>query len=88
MSDENVLPFDPGTIAISISRHFGTTRMRHWGWSEEDVRTALRHAERVERVGKQKLDVWIRWHGSKKLVFSHDPEEDRVTIITATEGRG
>jgi len=60
--------------------------MRKWNWDDHDIREALQDAHRIERVGKEKIEVWVRKHGSKKLVLAYDKESDIVTVITGTEG--
>jgi len=59
--------------------------MRRWGWSYRDIRDALGEAHDAKRVGKRKLEVWVRKGGSKKLVIAYDETTDVVTVITGTE---
>jgi hypothetical protein len=82
-----VLPFDLDDIRIEPSKHFRNTKMRKWNWDIHDLREALRDADRVVRRGRNKLEVWTRKGGSKKLVLAHYPSDRLVFVITGTEGR-
>ncbi len=82
-----MLPFDPDAVRIEPSKHFRNTRMRKWGWSVEDLREALRDPSRVRRVGKRKVEVWVRKDGTKKLVIGFGSGEGFIVVITGTEGR-
>ncbi len=83
---ENVYPFDPASCRLRIAKHFRNTKMRKWDWDDHDLREALQYAHKVERRGKEKFEVWVRKHGSKKLVLAYDKENDTVSVITGTEG--
>jgi len=81
-----VLPFDLDNVRIEPSKHFRNTKMRKWNWDIHDLRDALRGADRVVRRGRNKLEVWTRKGGSKKLILAHYPRELLVLVITGTEG--
>ena len=83
---ENVYPFDPASCRLRIAKHFRNTKMRKWDWDDHDLREALQDARRIEKHGKEKIEVRVRKKGSKKLVLAYDKENDIVTIITGTEG--
>jgi hypothetical protein len=81
-----VLPFDPDEVRIEPSKHFRNLRMRKWDWDVHDLREALRQPVRVAARGSQKMEVWVRKGGSKKLVLCYYREERLVLVITGTEG--
>lgn len=80
------LPFDVDKVRILLSTHFRRTKMGAWEWGEADLREALREVYRVDRVGRSKFEVWVRKHGSKKIVFAYYPDELEINVITGTEG--
>lgn len=82
-----MLPFDPKDCPVEPSKHFRNTRMRKWDWDISDLRDALERAHRIVRRGRNKLEVWTRKDGSKKLIIAYYPEEPMVLVITGTEGR-
>ena len=81
-----MLPFNPDEVRIEPSKHFRNTMMRKWDWDLHDLRDALREASKVVVHGKDKLEVWCRKGGSKKLVLAYYEEENMVFVITGTEG--
>lgn len=81
-----MLPFNPDEVLIEPSKHFRNTKMRKWDWDLHDVRDALREADKVVSRGKNKLEVWCRKGGSKKLVLAYHADERMVFVITGTEG--
>ncbi len=81
-----MLPFDPDEVSIEPSKHFRNTKMRKWDWDVHDLRDALRAAHRTVRRGRNKLEVWTRKGGSKKLVLAYYPDEECVLVVTGTEG--
>jgi hypothetical protein len=82
-----VLPFDVGSVRIEPSKHFRISKMRKWGWSVADLRLALQEPIKVVRVGKRKVEIWVRRDVSKKLVIGHEPGEAFIVVITGTEGK-
>ena len=81
-----MLPFDPDTVVLEPSKHFRNAKMRKWDWDLHDVRDALRGAYRVVRQGRNKLEVWTRKGGSKRLHVVYDVDADILFIINGTEG--
>jgi len=81
-----VLPFDLYDVRIEPSKHFRNTKMRKWNWDIHDLREALHDADRVVRRGRNKLEVWTRKGGSKKLIFAYYPCDRLVFVITGTVG--
>lgn len=81
-----MLPFDVETVHIEVSKHFRNTWMRRWGWTHDDLRSALQEAYRVTRVGRRKWEVMIRKRGGRKLVIVYEAYVDEVFIITGAEG--
>ena len=70
------------------SKHLRNTWMRRWGWDLHDHRKALREANRVNRVGRSKYEVYTRYGAGKgkscKLIAAVYPEE--IFVITGAEG--
>ena len=62
--------------------------MRKWDWDMHDLRTALKEAYKVDRVGRHKYEVYTRYRAnerkSRKLIVVEYPEE--VFVITGAEG--
>jgi len=81
-----LLPFDPGTVAITVSKHFRNTWMRKWGWDHHDLREALRASYRASRIGKGKWELYVRKKGEKKLVMVYDVASNELFVITGAEG--
>ena len=82
-----MLPFDPDEVLLEPSKHFRNVKMRKWGWDLHDLRDALREAHRVLPQGREKLEVWTRKGGSKRLHLVYYAEEGIVFVINGTEGR-
>lgn len=83
----NVLPLDIEGFEIEPSKHFRNTKMRPWNWDVNDLRDAISQASKVVRRGKNKLEVWTRKDGSKKLIIAYFDDERLLLVITGTEGQ-
>jgi len=70
------------------SKHFRNTWMRAWDWDIYELRKTLKEAYEIDKVGKQKYEIYTR-HGaggkSRKLIIVDYPDE--IFIITGTEGK-
>ena len=73
---------------IRPSKHFTLSWMRKWDYDIDSLREAIENAHRVDKVGKQKYEVYVRTKGkSRKLIFIKDDEYKEIFIITGAEGK-
>lgn len=73
---------------IRPSKHFVLTWMRKWDHDIDALRIAIENAYRVDKVGKNKYEAYIRAKNkSRKLIFIKDDESKEIFIITGAEGK-
>ncbi len=73
---------------IRPSKHFILTWMRKWDYDIYSLRNTLENAYRIDKVGKQKYEAYIKVKGkSRKLIFIKDEEYKDIFIITGAEGK-
>jgi len=78
--------YDIETCRLEASKHFRNTWMRKWDWDYADLRGALRDAYKVNKVGKDKYEVYVRKKGDKKLITVYQCEIETMFVITGSEG--
>ena len=70
---------------IKPSKHFVMDYMRKWGFDIEDVRSALKKAYRLDKVGKIKYEAYIKHKGTgRKIIFVVYEEEKQIFITPVT----
>jgi len=77
---------DIGGYKIRPSKHFMSTWMRKWDYDIYSIRRALEDAHKVEKMGKDKYEAYIRAKGrTRKIVFVKDDEYKEIFVITGAE---
>ncbi|MFH1072269.1 MAG: hypothetical protein V1743_02470 [Nanoarchaeota archaeon] len=72
---------------IRPSKHFILGWMRKWNWDVHELRKALEGARKVDKVGKNKYEVYIHTKGKgRKIIFVKDEEMKELFVITGAEG--
>lgn len=70
------------------SKHFITTWMRKWDYDIHSLKEAINNAYKIDKVGKQKYEVYTKTKGSsRKFIFIKDEETKEIFIITGAEGK-
>lgn len=73
---------------IRPGKHFILTWMRKWDYDIYSLRNALENTYKINKVGKQKYEAYVRAKGkSRKLIFIKDEEYKEIFIITGAEGK-
>ena len=73
---------------IRPSKHFALTWMRKWDYDTYSLGSVLENAYKINKVGKNKYEAYIRTKGrSRKLIFIKDDEYKYILIITGAEGK-
>ena len=73
---------------IRPSKHFILTWMRKWDYDIYLLRNALENAYKIDKVGKNKYEAYIRVKSkSRKIIFLKDDEIKEIFIITGAEGK-
>jgi len=82
------MPFpDPYKCKIRPSKHFVRDYMRRWNWDIEDVRIAISKANKIDKVGKSKYEIWTTHGGNRKLIcVLYESEPREIFIISGAEG--
>jgi hypothetical protein len=78
--------YDIETCQLETSKHFKNTWMRKWDWDYHDLRDAIRDANKTEKVGKEKYEIYVRKRGEKKLIAVYQWEFETLFVITGSEG--
>ena len=79
---------DLSNYKIRPSKHFILTWMRKWDYDTNGLRDALNNAYKINKVGKNKYEAYIRTKNkSRKFIFVRDEEYKEIFIITGTEGK-
>ena len=77
-----------GDYEVIPSKHFILGWMRKWNYDREDLKTAIKNAYKVDKVGKYKYEAYVRVKSkSRKLIFIKDDEYKEIFIITGAEGK-
>lgn len=80
------VPWDINSVGLTASKHFSLKYMRAWRWDYHDVRDAIRDAYRIEKVGKNKYEIYVQKKGFKKVISAYYREENELFCITGSEG--
>ncbi len=73
-------------VDIEASKHFALKYMRGWGWDFLDLRDAIRDAYKIEKVGREKYEIYTQKNGFKKIIAVYYEHERRLFCITGSEG--
>jgi len=73
---------------LRVSKHVRNSWMRRWDWDMHTLRSALKQAYKIDKVGRRKYEVYTRYGArrgkSRKLIVVEYGEE--IFIITGAEG--
>lgn len=73
---------------IRPSKHFILTWMRKWNYDIHSLRKDLENSYKIDKVGKNKYEAYIRKKKkSRKIIFVKDEECKEIFIITGAEGK-
>ncbi len=73
---------------IRPSKHFILTWMRKWNYDVYSLKNALENSYKVDKVGKNKYELYVREKGkSRKLILVKDDEYKEIFVITGAEGK-
>ena len=81
-----VAPWDIECVEVRTTKHFALKYMCYWNWDLQDLRDALRQAYKIEKINKQKFEVYVQKSGFKKIITVYYDEENIVLCITGSEG--
>lgn len=82
------VPWHIESVNLAVTKHFALKYMRLWSWDFHDLRDALRQAYNVEKVGKEKYELFVQKSGFKKIVTVYYIEEEKLICITGSSGGG
>lgn len=82
-----MVEYDIDICIIEMSKHFRNKYMRRWGWDVLDLREAIKHAYKVEKVRKKKYEIYTKKQGSKKVIFVYEQADKTMFIISGAEGK-
>ena len=80
------VPWQIDTVKIEASKHFALEYLRSWGWDFLDLREAIRDAYQVEKVGKEKYEIYTQKKGFKKVITVYYEENQTLFCITGSQG--
>lgn len=73
---------------VRPSKHFVLGWMRKWDYDIVALKQKIENAYRVDKVGKNKYEVYFRAKGkSRKFILIKDEAYKEVFIITGAEGQ-
>ena len=61
------VPWNIETAHSEASKHFVLHYLRSWGWDFLNLRDAIRAAYKVDKVGKNKYEVYVQKKGFRKI---------------------
>ena len=70
-----------------MTKHFRNKYLKKWNWDMIDLRNAIKEAYQVDKVGKEKYEVYVRKNGSKKIILAYQQMEDTLIVISGAEGK-
>lgn len=81
-----IVPWDIEKVNIAATKHFALGWMRKWGWDVPTLRNAISAAYRVEKIGKEKFEVYVNKDGFRKIVTVYYGVENKLVCITGSQG--
>ncbi len=82
------VPWEIRSVKLIATKHFALDYMRRWGWDYHDLRDAIKEAYKVQKVGKNKYEIYVQKAGFKKIITAYWKEGDELTCISGSEGGG
>ncbi|HLF54979.1 MAG TPA: hypothetical protein VI612_04625 [Candidatus Nanoarchaeia archaeon] len=83
-----VMPWRIETVGIKVTKHFMLKYMRRWNWDFIDLRDAIRNSYKVEKIGREKFEIYVEKKGFKKIITVYYGGIDELVCITGSEGGG
>lgn len=80
------VPWNVSNVNLKATKHFVLRYMRLWGWDFHDLRDAIAEAYKIEKVGKEKFEVYVQKGGYKKIVTIYYAEDNELLCITGSQG--
>ncbi|MBI5064883.1 hypothetical protein HZA97_01480 [Candidatus Woesearchaeota archaeon] len=80
------VPWNIYQVKIDVSKHFALKYMNKWNWDFHELREAVRDAYKIEKVGKNKYEIYVQKQGFKKVVSVYYFMDDILFCITGSEG--
>lgn len=73
---------------IRPSKHFVLGWMRKWDYDIPMIKSSLKRAYWIEKVGNEKYEAYFRHKGkSRKLIFVKNDSRKEIFIITGAQGK-
>ncbi len=79
--------YEIDTCSIIVTKHFRNKYLKKWNWDVIDLRNAIKEAYQVDKVGKEKYEVYVRKNGSKKIILAYQQMEKSIIVISGAEGK-
>ena len=74
------------TVKLKVTKHFALEYMNAWFWDFQDLRDAIREAYKIEKIGKEKFEVYVQKKGFKKIITVYYSSEEELLCISGSEG--
>ena len=71
---------------LLLSKHLRNTWARKWDWGVPELRNALKEAYKIEKVGKAKYEVYVRYKKKSRKIILVD-QGGELFVITGAEGK-
>ncbi len=79
---------DLSAYKLRPTKHFVLDYMRRWDYDMDSLRIVLETAEKIDKVGKNKFEAYIRTKSSsRKIIFVKDDEYKEIIVISGAEGK-
>ncbi len=79
--------YEIDTCSIIVTKHFRNKYLKKWNWDMIDLRNAIKEAHHIDKVGKEKYEVYVRKNGSKKIILAYQQMENIIIVISGAEGK-
>ena len=79
--------YEIDTCFIIVTKHFRNKYLKKWNWDMIDLRNAIKEAYQIDKVGKEKYEVYVRKNGSKKIILAYQQMENIIIVISGAEGK-
>lgn len=80
------MPWKIEKVKLKVTKHFALKYMNNWYWDFHDLRDAIRDAYRIEKIGKDKFEIYIQKSGLKKIITVYRSLDDELICISGAEG--
>ncbi len=80
------VPWDITIIKLRATKHFVLKYMRLWGWDFRELRDAIGGAYRIDKIGKEKYEIYVQKSGYKKIITVYFSDENKLLCISGSQG--